>query len=53
MVNIIESYRNILMYHEWPFFTALFIIGSLSVVGIGLATLLIAHFEYEYPKIMR
>jgi len=53
MVNLIESYRNILMFHEWPSFTALLIISSLSLVGIGLATRLIARFEYVYPKIMR
>jgi lipopolysaccharide transport system permease protein len=53
MVNIIESYRNILMYDAWPFFSTLFIISSLSLVGIGLGILLIARFEYVYPKIMR
>jgi lipopolysaccharide transport system permease protein len=53
MVNLIENYRNILMYHAWPDWSTLFIIGSLSIIGIGLAIRFIAHFDYLYPKIMR
>ncbi len=53
IVNIIESYRNILMHNIWPNWSALLIIGMISLVGIWLATRLIAHFEYIYPKIMR
>jgi lipopolysaccharide transport system permease protein len=53
IVVIVESYRDILMYNHWPNGLALFIISIVSIVGIWLGTLLIARFEYIYPKVMR
>jgi len=53
IVVIVESYRDILMYNNWPNGLALFIISIVSMVGIWLGTLLIARFEYIYPKVMR
>lgn len=53
IVNIIESYRHILMHQIWPDWSALLTIGLLSGLGIWLGTRLIARFEYIYPKVMR
>jgi lipopolysaccharide transport system permease protein len=52
IVNIIESYRDILMYNTWPDGSTLLIIGIISSFGIWLGTRLIARFEYVYPKVM-
>ena len=52
LVNIVESYRQILMFNNFPDSSTLLIILGLSFVGLWLATLLISRFEYIYPKIM-
>ncbi|MDM8560284.1 ABC transporter permease [Candidatus Parabeggiatoa sp. HSG14] len=52
IVNIIESYRNILMHNTWPDGSALLIIAVISLIGIWLGARLIARFEYVYPKVM-
>lgn len=52
MVNLIEDYRNILMYNQWPHWFSLLVIGIISLFGIWVGKLLIARFEYVYPKIM-
>jgi lipopolysaccharide transport system permease protein len=51
MANLIEDYRRILLYGQWPDWSALAIIGSISSVGIVLVILFIRRFEYAYPKI--
>jgi len=53
VVNVIESYRKILMYDSWPDWSALAIIAVFSILGIVLAVRLIAQFEYIYPKVTR
>jgi lipopolysaccharide transport system permease protein len=53
VTNIIESYRQILMYDTWPDWSTLSIISVFSLIGIGLSVRLIAHFDYIYPKITR
>jgi lipopolysaccharide transport system permease protein len=52
LVNIVESYRQILMFNNFPDSSTLLIILGLSFIGLWLATLLISRFEYIYPKIM-
>jgi lipopolysaccharide transport system permease protein len=51
MVNLIEDYRNILMFNQWPHGFTLLFIGFISLIGIWLSIRLIAYFEYLYPKI--
>jgi lipopolysaccharide transport system permease protein len=52
MANIIESYRDILMYNQWPDFTTLFLIMVLSLVVVYLVNkLLYQRFEYYYPRL--
>jgi lipopolysaccharide transport system permease protein len=53
IVNIVEDYRNILMYNAWPNWLSLFIIAIFSIIGIWLGIRLIARFEYIYPKVMQ
>ncbi len=52
IVVIIESYRDILMHHNWPDGSALFLIAIISLICVWLGARLIARFEYIYPKIM-
>jgi lipopolysaccharide transport system permease protein len=53
IVNLVEDYRNILMYNTWPSWPTLFIITVFSIIGIRLCVRLISHFEYIYPKVMQ
>jgi lipopolysaccharide transport system permease protein len=53
IVNLVEDYRNILMYNAWPSWSTLFIITIFSIIGIRLCVRLISHFEYIYPKVMQ
>jgi lipopolysaccharide transport system permease protein len=51
MANIIEGYREILMYNQWPNGYALLVIGSLSLLGIVGSYRLLEHYDHVYPKI--
>ncbi|MEZ5673238.1 MAG: ABC transporter permease [Thiotrichaceae bacterium] len=52
MVNIIEDFRNVLMYNNPPDWRALAIISVVSLLGIWFGKHLIQKFEYVYPKVM-
>ena len=51
MANLIEDYRNILMYQHWPAWQALLTITLGSLLGIRLGVYVIGRLEYIYPKI--
>jgi len=51
MANLIEDYRNILMYQQWPDWGALWIITLVSMLGIAFSLWLLRRFEYIYPRI--
>ena len=51
MANLIEAFRDILMYQQWPDFSSLAIISLLSLLVMGIAMYLLRRFEYVYPKI--
>jgi len=51
MASIIEGYREILMYNQWPNGYALLVIGSLSLLGIVGSYRLLEHYDHVYPKI--
>ncbi len=51
MVNLIEAYRQVLMFNQWPNSSTLLLIAVFSSTGIWLGTKLIRYFEYHYPKI--
>jgi lipopolysaccharide transport system permease protein len=52
MTNLIEDYRKILIYAQWPDWQALLIIAIFSILGIIASAYLIRHYEYVYPKII-
>lgn len=52
MVNLIEAFRNVLMYSQPPNWFALILIAIFSLVGIWFGKYLIDKFEYTYPKVM-
>jgi lipopolysaccharide transport system permease protein len=52
MVNLIEAFRNVLMYNQAPNWQALAIITIFSLLGIWFGKYLIDKFEYIYPKVM-
>jgi len=52
MVNLVESFRNVLMYNHSPDWRALAIISVFSLLGIWFGKYLIQKFEYVYPKVM-
>ena len=51
MATLIESFRDILMYNQWPQWDMLFYIGLVSCIGLFFSIRLIARFEYTYPKV--
>jgi len=51
MANLIEDYRNILLYNAPPDWSALFVIALISMLGIAFSLRLIQRFDYIYPKI--
>jgi len=53
MANLIESFRDVLMYDRWPAWQPLFIIGAFSMVGVLLGKRLIARYDYVYPKLVQ
>jgi lipopolysaccharide transport system permease protein len=52
MTNLIEDYRNVLMYAKMPDWSSLLVIMAISVLGIIFGTYLIKRFEHIYPKVM-
>jgi lipopolysaccharide transport system permease protein len=51
MACLIEDYRAVLMYAQWPDWSTLAIIATVSVVTLALAAWLAHYFDYLYPKI--
>lgn len=52
MTNLIEDYRNVLMYAKMPDWSSLLMVLLISVLGIMLGAYLIKRFEHIYPKVM-
>lgn len=51
MARLIEDYRRILMYNQWPNWENLLIVSIIAILGIILGVGLIRRFEYIYPKV--
>ncbi len=51
MANLIEDFRNVLMYNIFPDWHSLLVIGIISILGIWFSVYLISRFEYIYPRI--
>ncbi len=53
MANIIEAYRDILMYREWPNWLALILITALGLSITGLAYWWLSRNDHLYPKLVQ
>ncbi len=51
MATLIESYRDVLLYNQWPSWSAIVSIIAVSFVGIVLSFYLISRYDYVYPKL--
>jgi lipopolysaccharide transport system permease protein len=51
MANIVEGYRDILMYHQVPSLITLFVISAFSLISIFFGKGIINHFDKVYPRI--
>ncbi len=52
MANLIEDYRNVLMYGVWPDWSTLGIIAIASFAGIFISIKLIHRYDYIYPRVI-
>jgi len=52
MVEIIESYRDVLLYERWPDFGALALVAGVSLLIGGLGLWIMARFERVYPRVV-
>jgi lipopolysaccharide transport system permease protein len=50
MANVIEAFRDILMFGVWPDWMALLKVGLFATLGFYGAQLLIKRLEYVYPR---
>ncbi len=51
MANLIEAYREVLMYDRWPDGSGLVWIGSFSVAGIVAGNYLLRRYDRLYPRV--
>ncbi|MCH2547495.1 MAG: ABC transporter permease [Alphaproteobacteria bacterium] len=52
MAVLLESYRNILMYEQWPMWEHLAAISVVSMAMIAVGIRLTRRYDYSYPKLM-
>jgi len=50
MANLIENYREVLMYHNWPDWSTLGIIWLVSLTILFVAIAMIDYFDDFYPR---
>ena len=53
MAKILEQYRVVLIYKDWPEFKSLALIGALGFLLILVGNFIIKRFEYFYPRIAK
>jgi lipopolysaccharide transport system permease protein len=53
MVTIIEAYRTIILYNEWPDINKLMHIGVMGIFGIYITQAIIDYFDHHYPRIAK
>jgi len=51
MANLIESYRAVMMKHDWPDWTSLGLVANAAIIGIVATNLFIKRFDRLYPRI--
>jgi len=52
MANLLDSYRDILMFDRWPDWRSLGIVFFFSFIGLILSYALIAHYDRHYLRII-
>ncbi len=52
MANMIELYRDVLMYGKWPNWSVLITIFLLATLLLAIAYWLLARNDHRYPKLM-
>jgi lipopolysaccharide transport system permease protein len=52
MANLINNYRNIFLYGQWPDWHALLLISLISFVFILIMILIIKKLDYIYPRVV-
>lgn len=49
---LIESYRNILIFHQWPSVMALAYVFLLSMIVLSVALVILRRFDRVYPRLI-
>lgn len=52
MVSIIEAYRDVMLYSQWPNLTSLSIIAGVSGLMIALGAWIMFRYERVYPRVV-
>lgn len=52
MASIIQDYRNVLIYQQWPNWTSLAVIFMFSCVLLIISVLILKKFDRHYPRIV-
>jgi len=50
--SLIESYRDILVYHRWPSLSAIVTISIFSLVILTVACYILRRFDRIYPRLI-
>jgi lipopolysaccharide transport system permease protein len=51
MATVIDSYRAVMMRGQWPSFTALAVVAVIALFLNVVGFLIIARFDYVYPRL--
>lgn len=52
MANVIEGYRDILIHNQWPNWSALILIGLMSLLLAVFSYHLLVRYDHVYPKVV-
>lgn len=52
MVSIIEAYRDVMLYSQWPDLTSLSIVAAVSTLMIVAGAWIMSRYERVYPRVV-
>ena len=52
MVSIIEAYRDVMLYSQWPDLTSLSIVAAVSILMIVAGAWIMSRYERVYPRVV-
>lgn len=52
MVSVIEAYRDVMLYAQWPSLTSLSAVAAVSVLMIATGAWIMFRFERVYPRVV-